>query len=293
MITSMTGYGASGAEADGLRAAVSVRSLNHRFFELSLRVSRSLQPLEGDIKEIVQSQVRRGRVDMSVQASFPEAATAAVVASRPLVEGLVATLRELQTEHGLAGAVTVSDVARFPGALEAVETQSGLDDERRKRILELVKEALAGLLAMRRAEGGRLQPSLERAFGAILEASGQIEALSEASRGNRQKQLLEKARVLAAELGLDDARLYQEVVRTVERHDVSEEVQRLRSHVALGRELLEGQEPSGKRLDFVAQELMREANTVGSKVADAEIARAVVELKAEIEKLREQVQNVE
>jgi uncharacterized protein (TIGR00255 family) len=95
------------------------------------------------------------------------------------------------------------------------------------------------------------------------------------------------------ELGLEDARLYQEVVRTVERHDVSEEVQRLRSHVALGRELLEGQEPSGKRLDFVAQELMREANTVGSKVADAEIARAVVELKAEIEKLREQVQNVE
>jgi len=293
MIHSMTGYGASGAEADGLRASVSVRSLNHRFFELSLRVPRALQPMEADIKEVVQSQVRRGRVDLQVQAVFPEAAAAAVVASRPLVEGLVSTLRQLQAEHGLAGAISVSDVARFPGALEAVETQSGLDETRRQRILDLVREALEGLLAMRRAEGGRLQPDLERAFAAILEASGRIEALSETSRETRQAQILDKTRALATELGLEDARLYQEVVRAVERHDVSEEVQRLRSHVALGCELLRGQEPSGKRLDFVTQELMREANTVGSKVADADIARVVVSLKAEIEKLREQVQNVE
>jgi len=292
MIVSMTGYGASDAEAEGLRAAVSVRSLNHRFFELSLRVPRALQGLEPEIKEVVQARVRRGRVDVSVQATFPEASAAAVVASRPLVEGLVSTLRQLQAEHGLAGEITVSDLARLPGVLEAVEGP-GLDEPRRVRILALVKEALEGLLAMRQAEGGRLRPDLERAFAAILEASDRIEALSEASRDARRQQILEKARALAAEVGLEDGRLYQEVVRAVERHDVSEEVQRLRSHVALGRELMESGEPSGKRLDFVAQELMREANTVGSKVADAGIARAVVSLKAEIEKLREQVQNVE
>ncbi len=289
----MTGYGASDTTADGLRAAVSVRSLNHRFFELNLRVSRALQPLEAEIKEIVQSQVRRGRVDLSVQASFPEAAAAAVVASKPLVEGLVATLRQLQAEHGLRGDVTISDVARFPGALEAVETQTDMEEASRQRILDLVREAMGGLLEMRRAEGGRLQPDLERAFTAILEASGRIEALSASSREARQNQLRERLRALALELGLDDSRLYQEVVRAVERHDVSEEVQRLRSHVALGHELLRGKEPSGKRLDFVAQELLREANTVGSKAWGSDLAHEVITLKAEIEKLREQVQNVE
>jgi uncharacterized protein (TIGR00255 family) len=146
---------------------------------------------------------------------------------------------------------------------------------------------------MRRAEGGRLQPDLERAFTAILEAAGRIEALSATSREARQGQLREKLRGLTAELGLEDARLYQEVVRAVERHDVSEEVQRLRSHVALGHELMRGKEPSGKKLDFVAQELLREANTVGSKAWGSELAHEVIALKAEIEKLREQVQNVE
>ena len=293
MILSMTGYGASGAEGDGLRATVSARSLNHRFFELNLRVSRGLQPLEPDLKDLVQSRVRRGRVDLSVQAIFAEASPIAVVANRPLLQGLITSLRQLQAEHGLEGGVTVSEVARFPGALEVVDQEPDLSDGRRQRILDLVREALDGLAAMREAEGGRLEPDLERALEAILGAAARIEALSAASRESRQKQLLERLRALVGELGLEEARLYQEVVRAVERHDVSEEVQRLRSHVAMARELLRGPQPSGKRLDFLAQELMREANTVGSKVADAEILHEVVGLKAEVEKLREQVQNVE
>jgi uncharacterized protein (TIGR00255 family) len=293
MILSMTGYGASGVDADGLRAAVTARSLNHRFFELNLKVSRALQPLESDIKDLIQSQVRRGRVDLSVQANFPEAVAGSVVASRPLVSALVTTLRHLQAEYGLEGGVTVSEVARFPGALEAVEAAPALDDARRQRILDLVREALSGLLEMRRAEGGRLQPDLEGVLDAIIQAADRIEGQSAASREARQKQLLERIQGLVSELGLDEGRLYQEVVRAVERHDVSEELQRLRSHVAMARELLRGPQPSGKRLDFVAQELMREANTVGSKTADPDLAREVVGLKAEVEKLREQVQNVE
>ena len=293
MILSMTGYGASGAEGDGLRASVSVRSLNHRFFELSLRVSRGLQPLEPELKDLVQSQVRRGRVDLAVQATFPEASASSIVVSRPLVEGLVSALRQLQAEHRLAGEVTVSDVARFPGALEAVDEAPALDDGRRQRILDLVREALLGLVAMRRAEGGRLEPDLERALEAILGAASRIEALSAASRDARQKQMRERLRALVDELGLEEGRLYQEVVRAAERHDVSEEVQRLRSHVAMAKELLRGPQPSGKRLDFLTQELMREANTVGSKAIGADLLREVVGLKAEVEKLREQVQNVE
>jgi uncharacterized protein (TIGR00255 family) len=293
MILSMTGYGSSGAEGLGLRASVSVRSLNHRFFELSLRVSRGLQPMEPELKDLVQSQVRRGRVDLAVQATFPEASASSLLVNRPLVEGLVATLRQLRAEQGLAGEVTVSDVARFPGALEAVDEAPALDDGRRQRILDLVREALEGLVAMRRAEGGRLEPDLERALEAILGAASRIETLSAASRDTRQKQMGERLRALVAELGLEEARLYQEIVRAAERHDVSEEVQRLRSHVAMAKDLLRGPQPSGKRLDFLTQELMREANTVGSKAADAELLREVVGLKAEVEKLKEQVQNVE
>lgn len=293
MILSMTGYGSSAGEGLGLRASVSVRSLNHRFFELSLRVSRGLQPLEPELKDLVQSQVSRGRVDLTVQATFPEASASSLVVNRPLVLGLVSTLRQLQAEQGLAGEVTLSDVVRFPGAIEAVDESPALDDGRRQRILELVREALEGLVAMRRAEGGRLEPDLERALEAILGAASRIEALSAASRDARQKQMGERLRALVAELGLEEARLYQEIVRAAERHDVSEEVQRLRSHVAMAQDLLRGPQPSGKRLDFLTQELMREANTVGSKAADADLLREVVGLKAEVEKLKEQVQNVE
>ncbi|HVQ28108.1 MAG TPA: YicC/YloC family endoribonuclease [Vicinamibacteria bacterium] len=294
MIQSMTGYGASGSDGDGLRASVSVKSLNHRFFELSLRVSRGLVSLEPELKDLVQSQVRRGRVEMAVQATFPEAQASSLVVNRPLVAGLVSTLRQLQAEHGLEGGLSVSDVARFPGALETTGDEApALDDERRQRILDLVREALEGLVAMRRAEGGRLEPDLERALEAILGAATRIEALSAASRDTRQRQMRERLGALVEELGLDEARLYQEVVRASERSDVSEEVQRLRSHVAMAHELLRGPQPSGKRLDFLTQELMREANTVGSKAADADLLREVVGLKAEVEKLREQVQNVE
>jgi uncharacterized protein (TIGR00255 family) len=293
MIHSMTGYGAAGAASETLRAAVTVRSLNHRYLEVSLRLSRTLSPLEPEIKDLVRTHVRRGRVDLSAQATFPEAAVGSVVASRLLVDSLVNTLRRLQAEHGLEGGVTVSDIARFPGALETMEEPPALGPGSRERILGLVREALEGLSEMRRAEGGRLQPELDRALDAILTSASRLQALSAASREGRVQALRNRLGELVGDLGLDDPRLYQEIVRTVERHDVSEELQRLRSHVAMAKELLHGPQPSGKQLDFLTQELMREANTVGSKASDAALTQEVVGLKAEIERLREQVQNVE
>jgi uncharacterized protein (TIGR00255 family) len=147
---------------------------------------------------------------------------------------------------------------------------------------------------MRRAEGERLRAELERALEAIDTAADGIERRAEETREARHATLMERVRGLVAELGLEEGRLFQEVVRSVERHDVAEEIQRLRSHAAMARELVAaGEGPAGKRLDFLAQELMREANTIGSKVADAAQVQTVIGLKAEIERLREQVQNVE
>jgi uncharacterized protein (TIGR00255 family) len=290
----MTGYGSASLEMEPLRAAVTVRSVNHRFLDVSVHLPRRLSPLEAEAKERVARTIARGRVEVSVQAGLPEAGEEAVTAHRPLVASVVRTLRDLQNEFGLEGGVTVGDLARFPGILERVEAATEVPEAVRQAVHDLLGQALAGLDAMRCAEGLRLRAELERLVEGIEAAAARVEARSADSRSARQEALLERARALLAELGLEDGRLYQEVVRAVERHDVAEEVQRLRSHAASVRELLAAEgAPSGKRLDFLAQELMREANTVGSKIADAAAIREVVELKSLIERLREQVQNVE
>lgn len=298
MIRSMTGYGSAATESAALRATVTVRSLNHRFLEMTVHLSRRLQPMEREIRDLVQSRLSRGRVEVAVQASLSVSGSAAeggdvVVASRPLVASFVRTLRDMQNEFGLDGNVAVADLVRFPGALERLEAPLQAESEVRVSIMALVAQALDGLTEMRRAEGGRSEGDLLRGLAVIEESAERINGLAEGSREARRGVLVERLRELRGELGLEEGRLYQEVVRAVERHDVTEELQRLRSHLAMARDLLRSEEPAGKRLDFLAQELAREANTLGSKAADAAVVREVVNLKAEIEKLREQVQNVE
>ncbi len=293
MIRSMTGYGTAAITSDAVRGAVSVRAVNHRFLDTSVHLSRRLSALEGDVKRSVQQRLERGRVEVSVQAILAEEAEAALVTARPLAGGLVAALRGLQREHGLAGDVTVSDVARFPGALEVLEAPAGVSPEGRAEILAALGRALDGVAAMREAEGAALAGELGTAFTRIDAGAARVEALTEEGRAARREALTEKIRVLCADLGLEDTRLYQEVARLVERHDVAEEVQRLRSHVAQARAAAGGPAACGKRLDFLAQEMSREVNTIGSKAASAAVVHEVVALKEEVERVREQVQNVE
>jgi len=293
-IRSMTGFGSAAREAEEMRATATARSLNHRYLDVTVHVPRRLQPLESEVKEAVGRVVGRGRVEVSLQATLAEGPSETVVPSRALVGSLVRALRDMQNEFGLEGGVAVSDLVRFPGALERTEGATELSAETKQTLLGLVGQALAGLDAMRRAEGERLGQELDRALGVIEEAASGIERRAAETLEERQEALREKVQSVAGDLGLEDGRVYQEVVKAVERHDVAEEVQRLRSHAAMARELLEGGDgPAGKRLDFLAQELMREANTIGSKVADAVQVQTVVGLKAEIERLREQVQNIE
>ncbi len=267
----MTGYGSASSDGDAGRMSVAARALNHRFLDLSLHLPRRLQALEPEVRKLAQSRVQRGRLELTLQTSLREEDGAAVV---------VSTLR-------------LSDVVRFPGALEVVETDGHPDDERRRQILGLVESALESLDGMRRAEGENLERDLRQALGAIEAAAARLESASRAERDTRREALLERTRALRDELGLEEARLYQEVVRFVDRQDVAEELQRLRSHVGQARDVLRDGGPCGKRLDFLAQEMAREANTVGSKSASAAMAREVVDLKGEVERLREQVQNVE
>jgi uncharacterized protein (TIGR00255 family) len=294
VIRSMTGYGSASLETAGLRASVTVRSLNHRFLDVTMHLPRRLQPLEADLRERVAQAVSRGRVEVSVQMASAEAGGGSVLASRPLVASLVRTLRDMQNEFGLEGGVSVGDLVRFPGALERVEDAAGPGEELRGDLLALAGRALDDLERMRRGEGERLAPSLSAALDAVVEAAARIQERGQVSREERGAALRERIGSLLGELGLEESRLYQEAVRAVERHDVAEEVERLRSHVAAVRDLISGEDgPPGKRLDFLAQELMREANTIGSKIQDAVAVQQVVELKSAIERFREQVQNVE
>jgi uncharacterized protein (TIGR00255 family) len=292
VIQSMTGYGAASMENDVLRASVTIRSLNHRFLELAVHVPRRLAALEPELKALVQARLKRGRVELSLQASLLRGEGDLVVVARPLVSALVHTLREIRTEQGLGGEVTLSDVVRFPGALEVVEAgESG--EALRAPVVALVEQALGALEAMRRAEGANLARDLGDGLDALEAAIGSLDALAEAGKGERREVLQQRVRELAAELGLDDVRFYQEVVRQAERSDVTEELQRLRSHLQQFRDLMSAREPAGKRLDFMTQELAREANTLGSKSSTSRLIQEAVVLKSLIERLREQVQNVE
>jgi uncharacterized protein (TIGR00255 family) len=293
MIRSMTGYGAASSATEALRAAVTARALNHRFLEVVCHMPRRLAPIEHEIRDLVGRRLSRGRVEIAVQAHGGAAAATPVVVSRPLVSALVHSLRDLQAEFGLEGGVTVTDVVRFPGAVEVPEELASADAEMRACVLALAEEALQTLIAMRQAEGSRLHDDLLSSLAAIEAAAARIESLSTEGRDAKRLALSERLRGLQVDLGLDEARLYAEIARVVERHDVAEEVQRLRSHVEMAKTLMGGDEPSGKRLDFLAQELMREANTVGSKSASAPLTQEVVGLKSDVERFREQVQNVE
>jgi uncharacterized protein (TIGR00255 family) len=289
----MTGYGTAAVDTEALRASVTARSLNHRYLDLTVHAPRRLQALEPDVKRLVQARVQRGRVEVSIQASLRAGEAAVVLAPPGVIAALVDALRRIQQDHGLEGELRAADVARFPGIVELAELATDVDEPRRHEVLRAVDDALAQLEQMRRAEGEGLQRVLLQSLDAVEAAAGRIEELSLSERAARRDSLLEKARGLRAELGLEEGRLYQEVLRLVDRQDVAEEVQRLRSHVAQARAAVRAEGPAGKRLDFLAQELGREANTIGSKVASAPLVQEVVALKSELERLREQVQNVE
>jgi uncharacterized protein (TIGR00255 family) len=289
----MTGFASTPIESDAVKGSVTVRTLNHRYLDVSVHLPRRLAALEPELRGLLQGRVHRGKVEVSVRAAIKDEKADVMVAPRPVIAGIVRGLREIQAEHGLEGGVSVADVARFPGALEVLEGDAAVDDAATREVLGSVRQALQGLDEMRRAEGGHLEADLRRGLDAVEAAAVRIESLSAAGQAERRAALMAKGRELLGELGVDDARLFQEVVRLVDRHDVAEELQRLRSHVAQARELLASDGPSGKRLDFLAQELAREANTLGSKAVSAAMVQEVVALKSEVERVREQVQNVE
>lgn len=296
MIHSMTGFGGASFLVDGTAFDVEVRSVNHRHLDARVRLPRPLAALESDVRARIQTRFSRGKVDLTVVS--PDGA-----ATAPRLEFDVAVARaylqaadQLGRDENVSGTLAVADVLALPGVARFSEPK--LEGEMLSRAaLDAVDAALTGLESMRATEGAALARDLLARLERVGELADALEGRAGLVQTAVRERLQKRARQLGAETGLlDEARLHQEIVMAADRLDYTEEIVRLRSHLDHFRSLADeagpGQ-PVGRKLDFLLQEFGREANTIGSKGNDAPVAHFIVELKTEIERLREQVQNVE
>jgi uncharacterized protein (TIGR00255 family) len=290
----MTGFGRGTAQGDGFSAAVDLKTVNNRFLDIHLRTSTDLTAAEAAVRRRIGERLSRGRVDVNISVERTSEVTYEL--NRPLIAGFIQVMREMQREYGLAGEPDVNVLARLPGAMQV--SRSGVSEEMLKGVEQALDEALGELEAMRVREGAALAAEMGARLDEIERHLPIIEALSgeqvDAYRARVNRRISELlARDGLEIVQLDQGRLAQEVAYLADRSDISEEVARLRSHVSQFRAALEEEGDTGKRLDFLLQEFNREANTVLSKSTDLAIKDAALGIKAAVEKLREQVQNVE
>ena len=295
MIHSMTGFGRATREIEGLVLEVEARSVNHRHLDLRLRLPRTLAEHETALKKRLQAGLSRGKVDVTVNLVVGAAATALEI-DEGIAAQYVDAANRLRSAHGLGDALDVSALLALPGVTRIVETELSAETLLAPTE-EAIDEALAALVQMRAVEGESLAAEFEGRLATVVDLAGRFEARAGEVVEVAKQRLKKRAEQIERDVGLlDAARLHQEVVIAADRLDITEELVRLRSHVDQFRETLAAAgpgEPVGRRLDFLLQELGREANTVGSKANDAPLAQDVVELKTELERIREQVQNVE
>jgi len=289
----MTGFGRGAASGENFSVVVEIKTVNNRYLDIHLRLSQELAAIEMLVRRIVSGRLSRGRVDVNINLDRIGAADYEV--NHALIAGHVNALREIQHEFNLGGEIDINSVARLPGAL--TPARDGLNDSQMAGIEMALKEALAHLELMRESEGAALAEEL-RVRVAKIEAEVPIienaaTGLVDAYRQRLKKRITELVARGGQVIELDAGRLAQEVAYLADRSDISEELVRLRSHLEQFRAALEEKGEVGKRLDFLLQELNREANTVLSKSTEIAIKDAALAIKAEVEKLREQAQNVE
>jgi len=289
----MTGFGRGAASGEDFTVAVEIKSVNNRYLDIHLRLSQELSPVEMIIRRVVTARLSRGRVDLTV--NLDRTGPTAYEINRPLIAGHVNALRDIQHEFNLGGEIDINSVARFPGAL--TPARDDLNDTNIAGIESALNEALDSLEQMRESEGAALAEEMRVRVAKIEAEVPVIESaasgLVDAYRQRLQKRISELVARGGQAIELDAGRLAQEVAYLADRSDISEELVRLRSHLEQFRVALDVEGEVGKRLDFLLQELNREANTVLAKSTEVSIKDAALAVKAEVEKLREQVQNVE
>lgn len=292
MVRSMTGYGRSQRTVDGMDITVEIKAVNHRYFEYASRLPRAYGFLDDKLKAYLGAAVSRGKVDLGLYIETIDAPGSEVVVNAALAEGYLAAMRELAERFGLPEDVSVSALTRFPDIL-TVRRAPQDEESVWAAVQPVAEEALARFLAMREQEGERLRADILSRADAILRGVEQVEARSPQTVREHMDKVQARMRELLSTVTVDEQRLLTEAALFADKIAVAEETVRLRSHLEQLRHMLDGDEPVGRKLDFLVQEINREANTIGSKAQDVQLARVVVDIKAEIEKIREQIQNLE
>ena len=292
MTMSMTGYGRSQQLIGGRDITVELRAVNHRYFECSVRTPRSYSYLEEKLKSYVQSRVSRGKIDVGVTIQNVEVAATEVQINEPLAEAYLTALREMGKKLDIKDDVTVTAMARFADIFSVRRVQED-EDEIWALVQQVAEEAVDRFLEMRAVEGERLKQDILSRGAHIGEMVEIVKQRSPETLKNYRERLYQKLREVLEDRQIDDARVLTEAAVFADRIAVDEETVRLESHLLSLEQILNSEGAVGRKLDFLVQEINREANTIGSKAQDLEIARVVVDIKSEVEKIREQVQNIE
>ena len=292
MIKSMTGYGSAKGTVEGLEITVELKSVNNRYLDTSVRLPRSFLFAEEAIKSEVQSHISRGKVDVFISVDSSAAGDMTVKVNEPLLRGYIEAIRHISEEYSLANDMTALSVSRFPDVL-SVEKKD-LDAEAISAgICAITEEALRDFDAMRQREGAKLRDDVLSRLETIDRLVSAVETEAPKTVAEYRKRLEQKMQEVLGATGIDENRILAEAAIFADHIAVDEETVRLRSHVSQLRTMLEGNSPTGRKIDFLIQEFNREANTIGSKCQNSQIAHVVVDLKSEIEKIREQIQNIE
>ena len=292
MIKSMTGYGSAKGTVEGLEIRVELKSVNNRYLDVSVRLPRSYLFAEEMVKSLVQKHISRGKVDVFVNVDSSDAGDMSVKINEGLLKGYVEAIRHIAAEYGLEDDLTAQSVSRFPDVLTVEKVD--LDAEAISAGMEqIVEEALRDFDAMRAREGEKLRDDVLSRLETIRDLVAQVEAKAPETIAAYRRRLEQKMFEVLTSSGIDENRILAEVAIFADHIAVDEETVRLKSHMSQLTGMINGNSPTGRKIDFLIQEFNREANTIGSKCQNSEIAHVVVDLKSEIEKIREQIQNIE
>ena len=292
MVKSMTGYGRAVETVNGREFTVEIRSVNNRYLDCTVKLPRSFSFAEEAVKAAVKAAVSRGKVDVYISVRSETEADVQVTLNKPVVEGYLAAMRQMVADYGVKDDISVSTLSRMSDVF-VVDKPKADEDQLKADLLSVVEKALLAYDAMRVTEGLALENDLRSRANTILELVAQVEELNPKTVSDYRKRLEEKMREVLENKSIDESRILTEAAIFADKVAVDEETVRLRSHLEQMDAMLSGNGGIGRKLDFLLQEMNREANTTGSKCSDVKVARIVVDIKAELEKIREQTQNIE
>ncbi len=292
MIKSMTGYGRAVRVYADKQITVELRSVNNRYLDCSVKLPRLYSFAEDAVKQLVKKSISRGKVDVFVTVALTQSDDVAIVLNRPVLEGYLAAMRTIASDYEVRDDISVNALSRLPDVFTVEKTEQD-EDLLKAQLLEVVEEALAGYDKMRRTEGVALAEDLRAKASNVLKLVEFVETRSPKTVEEYRTRLAQKMQEVLESTSIDEARILTEAAIFADKVAVDEETVRLRSHLSQLDSMLQSGEPIGRKLDFLMQEINRETNTIGSKCSDLELARTVVEIKAELEKIREQIQNIE